>query len=47
MSYQSKLDGCETFEKNNPTIALNILYTKQKEICPADISKLIQIVKNK
>ena len=27
------------FEKNNPTIALNILYTKEKEILPAYISK--------
>ena len=25
------------FEKNNPTIALNILYTKEKEIYPAYI----------
>ena len=27
------------FEKNNPTIALNILYIKENEICPAYISK--------
>ena len=27
------------FEKNNPIIALNILYTKEKEIFPAYISK--------
>ena len=27
------------FEKNNPTIALNILYTEEKEICPPFISK--------
>ena len=26
--------------KNNPTIALNILYTKEKEICPVYISKI-------
>ena len=26
--------------KNNPTIALNILYVKEKEICPAYISKI-------
>ena len=25
------------FEKNNPTIGLNILYIKEKEICPAHI----------
>ena len=38
INYPSKLDDWKTFEKNNPTIALNILYTKEKEICPAYIS---------
>ena len=34
------------FEKNNPTIAINILYTKEKYILPAYISKhLTQPVK--
>ena len=35
--------------KNNSAIALNILYTKEKEICPAYISEIIifRIVKNK
>ena len=33
--YPSKLDDSKTFEKNNPTITLNILYTKEMEICPA------------
>ena len=28
------------FEKNNPIIVLNILHTKEKEICPAYISKI-------
>ena len=28
------------FEWNNPTITLNILYIKEKEICPAYISKI-------
>ena len=28
------------FEKNNPTIALNILCIKEKEICQAYISKI-------
>ena len=32
--------GRKTFDKNNPTIALNILYIKEKEIFPAYISKL-------
>ena len=30
----------KTFEKNIPTIARNILYLKEKEICPAYISKI-------
>ena len=34
-NYPSKIDDWKTFQKNNPTIALNILYTKEKEICPA------------
>ena len=33
--YPSKIHDWKTFEKNNPTIALNILYTKEREICPA------------
>ena len=28
------------FEKNNPTTALNVLYIKEKEICPAYISQI-------
>ena len=40
INYPSKIDDCKTFEKNNPTIALNILYTKQKEICPDYISNI-------
>ena len=38
INYPSKLDNQKTFEKNNPTVALNILYTREKEICPAYIS---------
>ena len=38
INYPSKLDDWKTFEKNNPTIALNILYTKEKEILRAYIS---------
>ena len=33
------MDDWKTFEKNNRAIALNILYTKEKEIHPAYISK--------
>ena len=39
INYPSITDDWKTFEKNNPTITLNILYIKQKEICPAYISK--------
>ena len=34
INYPSKIDDRKTFEKNNPTIALNILYIKEKEVCP-------------
>ena len=37
----------KTFKKINSTIALNILYNKEMKICPAYISKLLRIVKNK
>ena len=40
INYPSKIDDWKTFEKNNPTIALNILYNKEKEICSAYISKI-------
>ena len=39
INYPSKIDDWTTFEKNNLTIALNILYIKEKEILPAYISK--------
>ena len=31
--YPSKIDEWKASEKNNPTIALNILYIKEKNIC--------------
>ena len=34
INYPSKIDEWKTFKKNNLTIALNILYIKEKEICP-------------
>ena len=40
IDYISKIDDWKTFEKNNPTIALRILYIKEKEICPTYISKI-------
>ena len=39
LKYPSKIDDCKTLEKNNSTFALNVLYTKKLEICPAYISK--------
>ena len=47
MSYPSKIDDWKTFEKNNPTIALNILYIKRKRNMSSLSQKLIRIVKNK
>ena len=41
INYPSNLDNWKTFEKNYPTIALNISYIKEKQICPAYISKII------
>ena len=42
ISYLSKTDDWKTLEKNNPTITLNILDTKEKTYrsCPAYISKI-------
>ena len=40
INYPSKIDW-KTLEKNNRTVALNILYIKEKEIYPADILKII------
>ena len=46
INYPSKKDVWKKFEKNNVTIALNILYTKK--IYPTYVSNHItQIVKNK
>ena len=45
IGYSSKVDGWKTFGKNNPTIALNILHIKEKEICSAYISKVNSICK--
>ena len=39
INYPSKTDDWKTFEKYNLTIALNILYIKEKEILPGFISK--------
>ena len=39
INYPSKIDDWKKFGKNSPTIALNILYTKEKETFSAYISK--------
>ena len=38
INYPPKLNDCKRFAKNNPTIALNILYVKEKDIFQAYIS---------
>ena len=43
---ENKKDS-KAFKKINSTIALNFLYNKEMKICPAYISKLLRIVKNK
>ena len=37
INYPSKIDDWKMIEKNNPTIALNILDIREREICPAYI----------
>ena len=34
-NFQSEKDDCKTFEKNNLTIAFNVLYAKKEKIYPA------------
>ena len=38
--FSIKIHDWKTSEKNNSTTALNILYIKEKEICPTYISKI-------
>ena len=40
INYSSNKDAWKTFEKNNTIIALDIFYTKEKEICLVYISKI-------
>ena len=47
IKYPSKIDDWKTFEKNNATIAINILYIKENEICPAYISEINSNCKKK
>ena len=39
INYPSKIDDQKTFEKNNPTIAFNILCTNENKIFPVYVSK--------
>ena len=39
ISYPSEKDDWKKFEGNNLAIALNVLYVKNKKICPAFVSK--------
>ena len=40
INYLSKIDDWKAFEKNNLTIAVDVLYIKEKEIYPAYVSKV-------
>ena len=47
INYPSKIDDWKTFEKSNPTIALNILHIKEKKYFQLISQKLIEIVRKK
>ena len=40
INYPSKIEDWKMLQKNNLTNALNILYIKELEVCPAYISKI-------
>ena len=40
INHLSKINDWKMFEKNIPTIALDILYIKEKEVCRPCISKI-------
>ena len=40
MTYPSKIDDWKLFEKSNPTITLNALYIKERDMHPAYITKI-------
>ena len=47
INYPTKIDDWKTFEKNNPTIALNILYIKKSKYVQLIFQNITQTVKNK
>ena len=42
INFPSEKDDWKTYEKNNVTIALNVLYTKKEKIYPVYFSKQIK-----
>ena len=38
-NYPSEKDDWKNFQKNNLTIALNVLFVKKMDICPTNLSK--------
>ena len=47
INFPSEKDDWKTFEKNNVTIYLNVLYAIKEKIYPPYVSNNIQIEKNK
>ena len=47
INFSSEKDDCKTFEKNNLTITLNVLYTKKEKYILLMFQNITQIVKNK
>ena len=47
INFPSEKDDWKRFEKNNVTIAFNVLYAKKKESYPAYVRKITQIIKSK
>ena len=47
INYPTKIDDWKTFEKNDPTIALNILYIKKSKYIQLIFQNITQTVKNK
>ena len=39
INFTSKKDDYKIFERNNLTIAINVLYAKKEKLCPAYVSK--------
>ena len=46
-NYPAKIDDWKTFEKSNPTIGLNILYTKENKYVQLILKNITQPVKNR